>query len=44
MIWLIWAVVFIALFGLNEVSRRFKWIGFFSFVILPIILSALWFT
>jgi hypothetical protein len=42
--WGIWVVVFGLLFGLNEVSRRFKWCGFFCFLILPIGLSVLWFT
>lgn len=41
---LIWLLVFSALFALNEVSRRFKWVGFFCFVVLPAILSVLWFT
>lgn len=43
-VWLVWIVVFAALFGLNEVARRFKSMGFVFFVILPTILSALWFT
>lgn len=43
-VWGVWILVFIALFGLNEITRRFKYIGFFSFVVLPIILSSLWFT
>lgn len=43
-VWGVWILVFIALFGLNEITRRFKYIGFFCFVILPIILSSLWFT
>ena len=33
-----------ALFVLNEVSRRWKWVGFFCFVVLPAGLSVLWFT
>ena len=37
-------MIFIALFGFNEVARRCKYVGFFSFVILPIVLSILWFT
>ncbi|HWQ57844.1 MAG TPA: DUF5692 family protein [Clostridia bacterium] len=41
---LIWLCVFAALFALNEVSRRFKWAGFFFFVALPVVLSVLWFT
>lgn len=43
-VWGVWILVFIALFGLNEITRRFKYIGFFSFVVLPIILSGVWFT
>lgn len=37
-------MVFALLFLLNEVTRRNVYVGFFSFVILPIILSGLWFT
>lgn len=40
----VWIVVFIALFGFNEVARRYKYIGFSCFVILPTVLSILWFT
>ncbi|WP_160686647.1 DUF5692 family protein [Clostridium sp. C2-6-12] len=43
-VWGIWILVFIALFGLNEITRRFKYIGLFCFVVLPIILSGIWFT
>ncbi|MDR0852228.1 MAG: DUF5692 family protein [Clostridiales Family XIII bacterium] len=43
-VWGVWIIVFALLFGLNEVSRRFKWCGFFCFLILPIGLSILWFT
>jgi len=39
-----WCVVLVSLFVFNEVTRRFKWAGFFSFVILPIILTTIWFT
>lgn len=42
--WLVWLAVFLALFLLNEVSRRSKSMGFICFVILPVILSVLWFT
>ena len=42
--WAMWIAVFGALFGLNEVTRRYKWAGFAAFFILPLILSALWFT
>jgi hypothetical protein len=41
---LIWIVVLAGLFGLNELARRFKWVGLFTFVGLPIILTVLWFT
>jgi hypothetical protein len=41
---MMWILVFALLFGLNEVSRRFKWCGFFCFLILPVCLSVLWFT
>jgi hypothetical protein len=43
-VWGVWILVFIALFGLNEVSRRWKYVGFFCFVVLPAGLSVLWFT
>ncbi|AQR97583.1 DUF5692 family protein [Clostridium saccharoperbutylacetonicum] len=43
-VWGVWVLVFVALFGLNEVTRRSKYVGFFCFVILPIGLSILWFT
>lgn len=43
-VWGVWLLVFALLFGFNEVARRYKWIGFFSFVVLPICLSAIWFT
>ncbi len=42
--WGIWLVVFAGLFLFNEFSRRWKWAGFFSFIILPILLSILWAT
>jgi len=41
---LVWILVFLALFLLNEVSRRFKAVGILSFIVLPIVLSVLWFT
>jgi hypothetical protein len=41
---LVWLCVFSALFALNEFARRFKWVGFTFFVVLPVVLSALWFT
>lgn len=36
--------VFCALFGLNEVTRRWKWAGFCAFVVLPVVLTILWLT
>jgi hypothetical protein len=42
--WGVWIIVFVVLFILNEVTRRFKWVGLFAFFILPAILSVLWFT
>ena len=39
-----WIVVFVCLFVFNEVARRFKWMGLFSFVVLPVILTIIWFT
>lgn len=41
---LMWLVVFAALFAVNEFTRRFKWVGFAAFVVLPIVLSVMWFT
>lgn len=43
-VWGVWVLVFAALFGFNEIARRWKYLGFISFVVLPIILSILWFT
>ena len=43
-VWGIWLAVFAALFAFNEFARRWKWAGFLSFVVLPAVLSALWFT
>lgn len=40
----IWLVVLLSLFIFNEVSRRFKWAGLFSFVALPVMLTVLWIT
>ncbi len=42
--WGMWLVVLAALFLLNEVSRRSKLAGFLSFVVLPLVLTVLWFT
>jgi hypothetical protein len=41
---LMWLLVFAALFAANEVSRRWKTMGFVCFVILPVVLSVCWFT
>lgn len=41
---LVWIGVFISLFAANEVSRRFKWVGFVCFVVLPVILTFVWLT
>ncbi|HGG0417622.1 hypothetical protein EXQ31_09875 [Clostridium botulinum] len=43
-VWGVWIIVFVALFGFNEIARRWKTIGFLCFFILPLILSILWFT
>ncbi|MGD9910690.1 MAG: DUF5692 family protein [Candidatus Izemoplasmatales bacterium] len=40
----IWIVVLMGLFAVNELVRRFKWAGFFSFIILPLGLTVLWLT
>ncbi len=42
--WGIWLLVFAGLFFFNEFSRRWKWAGFFCFIILPVVLSVLWAT
>ncbi|WMC93331.1 DUF5692 family protein [Kineothrix sp. MB12-C1] len=42
--WLMWLAIFVALFALNEVSRRYKVLGIVCFVVLPAVLSVLWFT
>lgn len=44
MMWGVWLCVLVALFFLNEISRKSKELGFLFFVILPICLSVLWFT
>ena len=43
-VWLVWIFVFLLLFGLNEVTRRFKVLGLVFFVAFPTVLSVLWFT
>lgn len=40
----VWILVFAALFILNEITRRSQMAGFLAFVVLPIVLSILWFT
>lgn len=42
--WGMWFLVLGGLFLFNEIARRNKWAGFFSFVILPIGLTVLWMT
>jgi hypothetical protein len=44
LVWAVWILVFVLLFGFNEVSRRWKVAGFVCFVVLPTVLSVLWFT
>lgn len=44
MVWLVWILVFAILFVANELTRRSTVIGFACFVVLPIVLSVLWFT
>lgn len=41
---LVWLCVIASLFLLNEVARRLKVMGFLFFIVLPLILSILWFT
>ncbi|NLI61238.1 MAG: hypothetical protein GX375_07405, partial [Clostridiales bacterium] len=43
-VWLVWIAVFLALFLLNEITRRSKVAGLLGFVVLPAVLSVLWFT
>jgi hypothetical protein len=43
-VWLVWIAVFGILFLLNELTRRNTVAGFVCFVVMPIILSILWFT
>lgn len=43
-VWGVWILIFALLFGFNEVARRWKYVGFFCFVVLPATLSVLWFT
>lgn len=43
-VWGVWIIVFAALFVFNEIARRWKFAGLFSFLILPLALSVVWFT
>lgn len=43
-VWLVWIAVFALLFVLNEVTRRSVVVAFLCFIIMPIVLSILWFT
>jgi hypothetical protein len=43
-VWGMWLVVLASLFLLNELARRWKGVGFFAFVILPLCLTVIWFT
>ena len=44
LVWLVWVGVLAALFLFNEFSRRFMWTGVLCFIVLPVVLSVLWFT
>ncbi|MDD3477333.1 MAG: DUF5692 family protein [Candidatus Izemoplasmatales bacterium] len=39
-----WILVVVLLFAFNEFARRWKWAGFFSFFVLPVLLTVSWFT
>ena len=41
---LVWLTVLGTLVLLNELTRKYKYVGFFAFFILPLMLTALWFT
>ncbi|MDC7125609.1 MAG: DUF5692 family protein [Spirochaetales bacterium] len=43
-VWGVWIAVLALLFIANEIIRRWKAAGFFAFIILPIIMTVLWFT
>lgn len=43
-VWLVWIAVFAVLFLLNEATRRNTVAGFVCFIVMPIVLSVLWFT
>ncbi len=40
----IWLVILCGLFVLNEVTRRWKYAGLIGFVVVPVLLTFLWFT
>jgi len=42
--WSMWIAVLVALFVLNELTRRNRVAGFFAFFILPLVLTGIWFT
>ena len=44
LVWLVWLGVLAALFLFNEFSRRFMWTGVLCFIVLPVVLSVMWFT
>lgn len=44
LMWVVWLGVFVALFALNEISRRSKIAGFLCFLVLPVVLTISWFT
>lgn len=39
-----WLIAFAGLFICNELGRRYKWVGFGMFFILPVVLTVLWLT
>ncbi|WP_312372598.1 DUF5692 family protein [Lachnoclostridium sp.] len=43
-VWLVWILVFALLFALNEFTRRSTVGGFVCFIVMPVVLSVLWFT
>lgn len=43
-VWIVWLIIFCLLFLLNELARRNAYFGLFCFVVLPVVLSILWFT
>lgn len=43
-VWAVWLLVFALLFVFNEVARKSKFFSFFFFIVLPVVLSVIWFT